>query len=181
MAYRWLLRIVTLAIWAVAALCVTLWSLRFAGTNAPAVAATAIASAEPSGEPVDLARIFGPPNTPVGPGAASGPKAADPGTHFVLVGVVADRASRGVALIAFDGKAAKPYRVGTEVEEGYVLKSVAARSATLAPSSAAGAAFTLELAPPVRGASAPLAPLMTPLLPRPTFVPPSIQRPDPAV
>ena len=78
------------------------------------------------------------------PGA---PKAADPGTRFVLVGVVADRASAGVALIAVDGKAARPYRVGSPVEDSYTLKSVAARSAVLAPSSRTDQALMLELAP----------------------------------
>ena len=71
-----------------------------------------------------------------------------------LVGVVADRASSGVALIAVDGKAARPYRVGSQIEDEYTLKSVALRSATLAALAPPQAAFTLELATPSATAAA---------------------------
>jgi general secretion pathway protein C len=47
-----------------------------------------------------------------------------------------------------DGKPAKPFRVGTMIEEGLVLQSVAARRAVLAESATGPAVLTLEL--PVR-------------------------------
>jgi general secretion pathway protein C len=52
----------------------------------------------------------------------------------------------GAAVIAVDGKPARPYRVGSTIEEGLVLQSVRGRQAMLGP--AAGPALvTLELPP----------------------------------
>lgn len=72
---------------------------------------------------------------------------AAPADTLVLQGVVANRAARGVALIAVNGKPARPYRVGSRIEDRYVLQSVAARSAVVARADN-GPALTLELAPP---------------------------------
>ena len=60
------------------------------------------------------------------------------------------RSSAGAALIAVDGKPARPYRVGTKIEEGVVLQAVAPRKAMLGPAADAPAAFTLEMPPPTR-------------------------------
>jgi general secretion pathway protein C len=79
----------------------------------------------------------------------STPAAAAPvasvSSRFQLLGVVADSDGRGAALIAVDGKPPKPYRVGAAVDENLVLQSVAPRRATLAASTSAPAAVTLEL------------------------------------
>ena len=147
MAGKWLLRIVTLAVWVLAALSATWWSLKFIGARSSPLSVTTLGAPAAGSDPADLAKVFGPPMAPVVAAVPGAPKAADPGTRFVLVGVVADKASIGVALIAVDGKAARPYRVGSPVEDSYTLKSVAARSAVLAPSSQADAALMLELAP----------------------------------
>ena len=154
MAGKWLLRIVTLAVWVLAALSATWWSLKFVGARSSPLSVTTLGAPAAGSDPADLAKVFGPPIAPVVAAVASAPKAAEPGTRFVLVGVVADRASAGVALIAVDGKAARPYRVGSPVEDSYTLKSVAARSAVLAPSSQADAALMLELAPMASAAPA---------------------------
>jgi general secretion pathway protein C len=69
-------------------------------------------------------------------------------SRFNLVGVVADRSQQGAALIAVDGRPAKPFRVGSVVDEGLVLQSVQPRRAVLAASATGPAAVTLELAPP---------------------------------
>lgn len=53
--------------------------------------------------------------------------------RFKLLGVLAYKTQEGYALIAIDGKPAKPYPVGATLEEGWILKSVAARSAILDP------------------------------------------------
>jgi general secretion pathway protein C len=65
-------------------------------------------------------------------------------SRLVLIGVVAG-ASGGTALIAVDGKPAKPFRVGRQVEEGLMLQSVAKRQAVLAASVNGPAVLTLEL------------------------------------
>jgi general secretion pathway protein C len=67
-------------------------------------------------------------------------------SRFALHGVLY-QGRGGVALIATDGKPAKHYRVGAEVESGLVLQAVARRSATLGPAGGE-AAFTLELPAP---------------------------------
>jgi general secretion pathway protein C len=50
-----------------------------------------------------------------------------------LAGVVAAQNKAGAALIAVDGKAAKPFAVGALVGDEWVLRSVQARQATLVP------------------------------------------------
>ena len=62
-----------------------------------------------------------------------------------LVGVLAGGANQGAALIAVDGKAAKPFRVGATVAEGLVLQSVQGRRVNLGAGGDATAALTLEL------------------------------------
>ena len=135
-----------MSIWALAALCAAYWALKFAGSTSAAVTVATVAGPAPGSEPADLAKIFGPPLAAASAPVASIPKLIDPSTRFMLVGVVADRASAGVALISVEGKAARPYRVGSQIDDAYLLKSVALRSATLAPLSQDGAGFTLELA-----------------------------------
>jgi len=56
----------------------------------------------------------------------------------------------GAALIAIDGKPAKPYRVGVQVDEGLVLQSVQGRRAVLAAADSGQQVLTLELPPPRR-------------------------------
>lgn len=62
------------------------------------------------------------------PMAAAAPAAAS--TRFALIGVV-DQGGSGVALIGLDGKPAKPVAVGASVGEGWILRQVQGRSATL--------------------------------------------------
>ena len=154
MAHTWLLRFVTLAAWLLAAASIGYWSLQFVGSSTAPVKAAEIAAPAPLNEPADLARVFGPPVAVATAAADVAALPIDPGARFELVGVVADRASSGVALIAVDGKAARPYRVGSQIEDEYTLKSVAVRSATLAPMAPPQATFTLELATPSSTAAA---------------------------
>ena len=63
-----------------------------------------------------------PVQVPVAPSLAS---------RFQLQGVLAGGGSQGVALIAVDGKSAKPYRVGAWVTEGLVLQSAQGRRISL--------------------------------------------------
>ena len=66
-------------------------------------------------------------------------------TRFALAGMVAGRAQGGVALIAVDGKPAKPVRVGDKVDDGLVLQSVEARRASFGEAVNAPTLFVLEL------------------------------------
>lgn len=161
MAKRWILRIVTLAVWATAGLAASFWALRFAGSSAAAPSAAMAPEPVAAREPADLAIVFGPSPAPASAAVAdvaSTPRPVDPAARFALVGVVAGRANAGVALISIEGKAARPYPVGSRIDS-YTLKSVASKSATLVPSAKADAPFTLELAAPGRPATASTAPL----------------------
>jgi general secretion pathway protein C len=69
---------------------------------------------------------------------------------------VADTAQQGAALIAVDGKPARPFRVGSMLVEGFVLQSVGPRSAALGGSFDGPTALTLQL--PVRPMAIPAPP-----------------------
>ena len=137
---RWIVAGTTFGLWAVVAASAVYWGLKLgaqpggAATAAPAVRA-------PAADPAAVARLLG-----------ANPAAAAPtpsmASRFVLVGVAADASHLGAALISVDGKPAKPFRVGSSVDEGLVLKAVEARRAVLAASAQGPAVLTLELPPP---------------------------------
>ena len=83
----------------------------------------------------------------LGAASSSASVAATPvaSSRFALTGVVALGAGRGVALLSIDGKPARPYRAGSQLEPGLVLQSVAVRSATLGADASGPAQLTLEL------------------------------------
>lgn len=92
-------------------------------------------------------------------GAAAASVSAPATGRLALIGVVAERpvgtssraaAQVGAALIAVDGKPARPYRVGSEIEPGLVLLSVGERQARLGPSRSAPATQILEMPAPKR-------------------------------
>ena len=151
MVVTWFPRVLTLAIWALAAWSAAFWALRFAGTVPAVPVPAAVSNPVPTGEPVNVARVFGPaidkPGEP-----ASAAAVIDPRTRFALVGVVASRAANGVALLSVEGKPARPYRVGSTIDNGYTLKSVSVRSATLAALQT-GATFTVDLSTSATGAA----------------------------
>jgi general secretion pathway protein C len=92
-----------------------------------------------------VARLLG--SAPV----AAAPAAPSLSSRFNLLGVVAGPGpDHGAALIAIDGKPAKPYRVGVQVDEGLVLQSVQGRRAVLAAADSGQQVLTLELPPPRR-------------------------------
>jgi general secretion pathway protein C len=141
--HLWRLRIATFSVAALAAASATYWALKWTGA-APATptAALAFSDANPT-DPQAVARLLG--------GAQSGVAAAPEApldkaaSRFKLTGVVTDRASGGYALIAIDGKPAQPYRVGAQVDDAWLLKSIAPRSAALAASLAAPTSLTLDM------------------------------------
>jgi general secretion pathway protein C len=139
----WQLRSATFLVAALAAASATFWVLKWTGTG-PARAPGELVFAEaPPADPQAVARLLGGGQT----GAAMAPGAPVPSaaSRFKLMGVVAERGQGGYALIAIDGKPARPYTVGAAVEGALVLQSVAPRSAALAPGVDAVPAFTLEL------------------------------------
>jgi general secretion pathway protein C len=77
--------------------------------------------------------------------AAPGAVSASVRTPYALVGVLADSAKGGAALISVDGKPAKPFRVGTTVDGNLVLQSVNGRHAVLAEDVQGAAPITLDM------------------------------------
>jgi general secretion pathway protein C len=139
---KWILRSSTLLVWALAAACAVFWGLKlFAPVPGPVVAP--VAWAEPAAvDAAAVARLLGAPQgAPVAVAAAAVP------SRYALQGVLAGRQSGGAALIAVDGKPARPVRVGAVVEEGLVLQSVQGRKALLGADRQGPATVTLEMAP----------------------------------
>ena len=140
---------VTFGVWALAAASAVFWGLKLSSGAATApVAAPALRQAGP-GDPAAVARLLGQTAAPAPVGTAA-PAAPPLASRFSLLGVVADRSRQGAALIAVEGRAARPYRVGSHVGEGLVLQSVQPRRAVLAASMDGPAVVTLELS--VQGA-----------------------------
>jgi general secretion pathway protein C len=143
MQNRWAVAGSTFVLWALVAGSAVYWGMKMSARAGGAAMAPAVVRTPAAAEPAALARLLG--ASPATTAAAPVPSAA---SRFALVGVVASRSERGAALIAVDGKPAKPFRVGTMIEEGLVLQSVTARRAVLAQSATGPAVVTLEL--PVR-------------------------------
>jgi general secretion pathway protein C len=139
---RWVVAATTFVLWALLAASLVYWGLKFTARPGAAPAAPAAIRAPVPVDPVAIARLLG-----ASPTAAATAPAPSLASRFALVGVVANRSHRGAALIAVDGKPAKPFRVGTAVDEGLVLKEVEGRRAVLAASAEGPPVLTLDLPP----------------------------------
>jgi general secretion pathway protein C len=139
----WWLRIATFLTAALAAASATYWVLKWSASAPSAPIAQAVFSPPVQTDPQVVARLLG-----GGLSTVAATLVDSAASHFKLTGVVASRAHNGYALISVDGKPARPYRVGTSVNDALVLHSVAARSADLATSLDGPVAFTLELPKP---------------------------------
>ena len=139
---RWPVAAATLLLWALVAASAVYWGFRLMGGRTSAAVAPLLPRSPGPADPAAVARLLG-----ASPKVAAAAPVSSLASRFVLVGVVASRTSHGAALIAVDGKPAKPFRVGSAVDEGLVLQSVQGRRAVLAPSMDAPAALTLNLPP----------------------------------
>lgn len=140
---RWATPAATVALWTLAAASAVFWVLRIsapADALAPPAATTRVVAAA---DPGAVARLLG--AAPKVNTVAAAPEAA---SRFALWGVIAYGTTQGAALISIDGKPPRPWRVGAQLSDGYVLQSVGLRAATLGASVDSAPAFTLQL--PVR-------------------------------
>jgi general secretion pathway protein C len=138
---RWAVAACTFALWGLVAASAVYWALKLIHL-APTIPAAPVARTSAPVDPAAVARVLG--FSPTAAAAAAAPSLA---SRFSLAGVVAGRSHEGAALIAVDGRPAKPFRIGAQVDEGLVLQSVEARRATLAASAEGPPALTLELPP----------------------------------
>ena len=141
---RWAVAGSTFALWALVAGSAVYWTLKLTGAAGAAPVPVATRTPAPA-DPAAVARLLG-----SSPATASAAPVASLSSRFNLVGIVASPNRQGTALIAVDGKPAKPFRVGSAVDEGLVLQAVEGRRAVLAPSAEGPPAVTLELPPPAR-------------------------------
>ncbi len=181
-----LARLCGFLVWALVAASVVFWGLRLF-VKGPAAPAQTLPVAQSMVARGDLTRLFG-----AAPAAVAVAPAPEPGlaSRFRLFGVMAPKAGQpappnhGLALIAVDGKPARPYAVGAAVDADLVVQSVSLRSAALGPRRGE-AAVTLELAPPAPaatgvpgGVSLPPAPTAPPVPPPPPPSPPPAALPN---
>ena len=135
----WSQRLATLALWALCGVSLAWWGLKL--TRPPAQGSAPLALQE--APPLDagaLARMLG---AHAAPAQGAGAPAS---AGLVLRGVLAGtRSGHGAALIAIDGKPAKPYRVGSEVAPGLVVQSLGRREARLGAAVDGATTMTLEL------------------------------------
>lgn len=140
----WTVRIATFAVFALAGASAAYWGLKVWGASQSGRSSlAAIAGAQPI-DPQAVAQVLG--------GGAAALRTAEltpsaASTQYVLIGVVADTAHGGAALIAVDGKPAKPFSVGATVDGRLVLQSVTGRRAVLGSAMDGPAEVALELPP----------------------------------
>lgn len=138
-AQHWIRRLLTLALWALCGVSMAWWGLKLSQPRMPAGAPLAGQEALVA-DTQALSRILGAEAAPARMAGAAAP------ARFVLSGVLAGtRSGDGAALIAIDGKPAKPYRVGAELEPGLVVQSLGAREVHLGAAVDGDPAMTLEL------------------------------------
>ena len=143
-------RLSAFVIWALVAAGLMFWGYRL-WARPMAVPANLQVVSESAGARGDLTRLLG-----AAPVAVSGaPTPVVESNRFRLLGVLAPLpangaakpSTAGVALIAVDGKPARPYAVGARLEGEMVLQSISRRAASIGPAQGAPS-VVLELPPP---------------------------------
>jgi general secretion pathway protein C len=170
-------------IWAVVAASAVFWLTRLLSRSDPAPPQTVTASAGASVAAADMSRLLGSTRTASVEASAQPEPEAD--ARFKLIGVVAPKSASpdsGLALIAVDGKPARPVLLGDVVDGPLVLLAVNHRRAELGP---AGGEVTVRLELPAvpepnqsKPAPRPVAPVYTP---PPPAARPQVPPPQPAV
>jgi len=139
-------RLSAFVIWSLVAATAVFWALRLSASPPP-VPPYAVAVGNAVAVRGDLSRLFGAPAR--APSVAQATPEAP--SRFKLVGVMAPgsrtaqaEVGQGLALIAVDGKPAKPFAVGARLDSDLVLQSVGLRTASLGPAQG-GRSVVLEL------------------------------------
>ena len=133
-----LLKVLTAAVWAAVAFSAVSWGLRWSASGQMQGSAMAAPQALPDVDTAAAARSLGalPVQVAAAPSLAS---------RFQLLGVLDGGPNAGAALIAVDGKPAKPFRVGAVVTDGLVLQGTEAKRVSLGAGTDSLPALTLEL------------------------------------
>jgi general secretion pathway protein C len=155
-------------VWFAVGLCAAYWAFKFV-TSRP-VQAAAVAPAAVVVDSAAIAKFLGASDKPV----AAKPAASTSSTKFTLTGIAATQRGTGYALIAMDGKPARPYRLGAKVGDEYVLKTLTPATAVLAATMSEPDALTLEL-PTRKPATAVAATAAATSVGMPSMVPPAVK------
>ena len=140
----WPVRLITFALWALAAAGVVFWGLRLS-IPAPQQAAPAMPVPMSAPDTQAIARLLGALPSGATPTVLQ-PAAA---SRYTLVGVLAGRDGvSGAALIAVTGQPAKPFRIGSVVDDNLVLQALGKHEARLGPSVQGPSALVLEMSLP---------------------------------
>jgi general secretion pathway protein C len=134
----WLLKALTAAVWAGVAFSAVSWSLRWTAGGQTSGVAMAAPQVLADVDATAAARSLG----VVAVQAVAAPSVA---SRFQLVGVLDGGPNAGAALIAVDGKPAKPVRVGAVVADGLVLQRTEAKRVSLGAGADGPSALTLDL------------------------------------
>jgi general secretion pathway protein C len=166
----WTLRLFTFLVWLVVGLCATYWAFKFVITK-PVEATAGIVTPAVAVDTKAVAKLLGATDS-----IAVKPVITTASVKLTLFGLAASRNGQGVALIATEDKTAKPYRVGAQVTDDLVLKSISKADAVLAASISAldGQKLELPSRKPVTFVTV-AAGAATPLfsqLPPPSIIPP---------
>ena len=131
---KWL----SLVVWALVAFSAVNWVLRWTTPSGVSSVIRAEPQPMPELDATAVARSLGvaPAQVVAAPSLAS---------RFQLLGVLAGGPNAGAALIAVDGKAAKPFRVGAVVSDGLVLQSAQGRRVSLGVALDGTPTLTLDL------------------------------------
>ena len=161
----WTLRTFTFLVWVAVGACAAYWAFKFVTTK-PIEATAAIAAPAAVVDTKAVAKLLGATDN-IAAKAINAPSTI----KLALFGLATTASGDGVALIATEDKPAKPYRVGAQVTDDLVLKSISKVDAILAASTTAPESQKLSLPdrkpatfvaastlPPV----APLAPMLAP-------------------
>ena len=132
----WIPPFLTVFVWALVGASAVGWALRLSEPAPQALPAATPAVVQV--RPAAITKWLGAPESPAAEAVSS--------ARYALLGVIAQGA-RGVALLAVDGQAPKPYLVGTLIHEGLVLKAVGPRHAELAADRRGPVLTRLELPP----------------------------------
>jgi general secretion pathway protein C len=124
----WPPRIAALVLSTAAAVSVAYWGLHWKLSPQPVWAAIAVGTSQPPLDSAAVARALG--AAAAAPDATALSPQASEASRFVLQGVLG-HAGAGRALIAVDGKPAKPVRVGAVVAEDWVLRLAEGRRVVL--------------------------------------------------
>lgn len=126
-------------VWALAASSLGFWGLRLSANTSVAPLKAEVTQVK--FDPLALASILGANSAQ----ALQATPQVSLSSRFSLQGVVAGAPNGGAALIAVDGKPARPYRIGSQLEDGVMLQSTNGRQVILSATTNGPALVTLEM------------------------------------